>query len=293
MVDGHTLAPNVLYHYTSIEAFKNIIDSKKMRATRYDQMNDTGELQLGVQNLLEAIRGHAAGNSPAWFKDWLLPEIEDFGKDALNVYVLSFSAVADSLDQWRAYSQSGGVAIGFDSKKIQEGFLIDITSKVGELPVKNPVRPTALENHLIECQYTKANGHLDHAKLRALADSFFVENSFARGCVSQEQLVRDLICLSSSTKIYQKICSIKHGAYSSEKEWRCVNYNPDRTYYPIHLSGINRFYIEMAFDPGDYIKEVWISPHGQKDVYKRVVTHYSQMYNLQFKIYMSSIPFRI
>jgi len=47
--------PEVLYHYTSIEAFKCIIESRKIRATHYDQMNDMSELLLGVETLLEAV----------------------------------------------------------------------------------------------------------------------------------------------------------------------------------------------------------------------------------------------
>ncbi len=144
MVTRRSTVPDILYHYTSIEAFKSIIETKKMRATRYDQMNDTGELQLGVRNLLEAVNGHRGGGSPAVFEDWLVSEIQEFGRGTLDVYVLSLSAVADSLDQWRAYSRNGGVAIGFDSAKVQKGFLIDITRKAGGLRVPNPIRPDGL-----------------------------------------------------------------------------------------------------------------------------------------------------
>jgi hypothetical protein len=217
MAKGHEAVPDILYHYTSIEAFQSIIESKKMRATRYDQMNDTGELQLGVHNLREAITGHPVGDSLADvkdFKDFLISEIEDYGKDTLDVYVLSLSAAADSLDQWRAYSPNGGVAIGFDYRKVQKGFLIDITPKVGGRLVANPIRHD-FANRLMRCQYTDKDGHLDRKALVAIADSFFKENSFLAGCASPKALVRDISCLALSVKIYRTVCSIKHGAYSS------------------------------------------------------------------------------
>lgn len=71
-----------------------------------------------------------------------------------------------------------------------------------------------------------------------------------------------------------------------------MNHNPDRTDYPIQLSEKNRLYIEMAFEPKDYIKEVWISPHGQREAYEVAVTYYRQKYNLRFAIQKSKIPFR-
>ena len=34
-----------MYHYTRIEVFRSILDSRKIGATRYDQMNDESELR--------------------------------------------------------------------------------------------------------------------------------------------------------------------------------------------------------------------------------------------------------
>ncbi len=63
--------------------------------------------------------------------------------------------------------------------------------------------------------------------------------------------------------------------------------------YPVPVSGTNRLYIELAFEPKDYIKEVWISPHGERAAYEAVVTYYYQEYDLRFKIKKSKIPFRL
>lgn len=283
--------PNVLYHYTSIEAFQSIIESKKMRATRYDQMNDKRELRTGVQNLLKAIKGHEADASSADYKSFLVSEIQKFGKGGLDVYVLSLSTAGNSLDQWRAYCLSGGVAIGFDSGQVQKGFLIDNTPKVGGLSVPNPNRHDP-SNRLMPCQYTDKNGRMDAKSLAAMADSFFVGNSWSAVYASPNSMLRNLSLSSLSVKVYRTICSIKHGEFASEKEWRSVNHNPDRTIYPVHLNDKGRFYIEMAFEPKDYIKEVWISPHGGSDAYAAAVINCRKKYGLQFTVRRSKIPFR-
>ena len=167
-------SPNILYHYTSIEAFKKIIESGKIHATRYDQMNDESEIQIGVEKLLEFVRKHEVDDSFRDYKNFLISGIEAYKDDILEVYVLSLSRAADSLDQWRAYARSGGVAIGFDKKKVQEGFLCNATPKVSRQQVQKVIRHD-LKNRLMQCLYTDKNGDLD---LRSIvADRFFKQNS--------------------------------------------------------------------------------------------------------------------
>ena len=115
---------DILYHYTSIEAFRKIVESQKIRATRYDQMNDTSEVKLGIDNLLEAVKKHETDDS---FRNYLISGIEGYKEGTLEVYVLSLSGAADSLYLWDKYTSSGGVAIGFDFEKLQKGFLCDMT----------------------------------------------------------------------------------------------------------------------------------------------------------------------
>lgn len=286
MAEEYKPAPDILYHYTSTESFVKIIESQKIRATRYDQMNDASELKLGIANLLEAVKKHETDDS---FRDYLISGIEGYKEDTLEVYVLSLSGAEDSLYQWRAYAQCGGVAIGFDSAKVQKGFLCDITRRVGGRQVENAIRPDP-KNHLMRCQYTNNKGHLN---LRSIvAERFFRPDSYPALYASEQPLVQRFFCPSLSAMIYRTICSIKHGAYKSEDEWRCVNYRPNPNDYPVKISETNRLYIEMEFDPKVFIKNVWISPHGDREAYERVVSYFKRKYDLCFVIENSKIPFR-
>jgi len=280
--------PEILYHYTSIEAFVSIIESQNMRATRYDQMNDMSEVQLGLDLLLEAVEKYPVDRSYRDYKEFLISGINSYREEALEVYVLSLSAASDSLYQWIAYTPHGGVAIGFDRRKVQKGFLCDITRKVFGAKVKNPIRPDPA-NRLIRCQYTDENGNLDLQPI--IAERFFKPNSYGSMFTSQKSLVQDVFLMTLSLAVYQTICSIKHGAYASEREWRCVNLRPDPDDYPVK-SEANRFYIEMKFDPKEYIKEVWVSPHGYRKTCEMAVSYLKKKYNLAFVIKKSKIPFR-
>ena len=48
----------------------------------------------------------------------------------------------------------------------------------------------------------------------------------------------------------------------------------------------------MRLDPKEFIKEVWISPHGDKVGCESVVTYLRQESGACFKIERSTIPFR-
>ena len=135
-------------------------------------MNDTSEIRLGVESLLEAVRKHNVADPG--YKDFLISAIDDYRQNTLEVYIVSFSTFVDSLDQWRAYAKNGGVAIGFDFEKVQKGFLCDITQRVGGQHVDNPSAPD-FQNRLMPCEYTDENGHLDLQSI--VEERFFAERS--------------------------------------------------------------------------------------------------------------------
>lgn len=172
---------------------------------------------------------------------------------------------------------------------IKKGFLRDITQSVGGLAVNNPVRRDP-SNQLTPCVYTDKNGALDLGPI--VGQRFFQSNSFPAFYASEQALAGELFCSALSAMIYRTICSVKHGAYKYEREWRCVNVRPRSEDYPVKLTETNRLCIEMQFVPEAFIKEVWISPHGDTDGYERAVAHLRRECNLSFTIKKSTIPFR-
>ncbi len=288
MSDTQTI-PSPLYHYTSVQTLKSIIATRTMRATRYNQMNDRAEVDIGVALLRDAIRRHDVAAEDQDYKAFLLSGVESFQEEPLDVYVLSLSAEDDSLDQWRAYTPEGGVAVGFNSKAVQRGFLIDITSRVGGEKVDDPIRLDP-ENRLMQCRYTDKNGGLDLSDL--VADRFFKPSSYPAMFRRESPFAQQLFVSSLSVMVYRTICSLKHGAFRSEREWRCVNYRPSADKYPVKLSEDNRHYIEMTFDPSSFIEEVWISPHGDTAGIERAISYLRQQHNLSFEVRQSKIPFQ-
>jgi len=142
-----------LFHYTNVSAFENIYNTRKLWATHYLDLNDTSEFsrfRLKVQQFIfPKIRDifdrqmHLSTdfatdvNSHGGIDAVVGEEVEDvlsvvhnrtFGKEMYKeTFVISFCAHTQPdeakdglLSQWRGYSEGGGVAIVFDTSKLEK-----------------------------------------------------------------------------------------------------------------------------------------------------------------------------
>lgn len=110
---------------------------------------------------------------------------------------------------------------------------------------------------------------------------------------SMKILIAALFPVALRRSIYNLIVAIKHDVYSGEKEWRWVNIEPKPQNFIKRLDEKNRVYVKARIHPEDFIKEVWISPHGETGVIKRVVDFYKENHNLPYEIHKSEIPYRL
>lgn len=107
-----------LHHYTSLDAFLSIVNSKSLRATNVHYLNDSSESELGLKLMKqvgEEARRTAEGIDAeflAYFVEWLDGSV----LDSASVYVLCFSEAHNQLSQWRGYTEHGrGICLSIDS----------------------------------------------------------------------------------------------------------------------------------------------------------------------------------
>jgi hypothetical protein len=108
-----------IYHYTTEEGFKGIIESQELWATSIYHLNDWKEFDYGRDALIDKVTALMKSE-----------EVADAGRQLLAyfydthppLFVCSFSAAddGDDLNQWRVYSPNGGYAIGFPVAKLIE-----------------------------------------------------------------------------------------------------------------------------------------------------------------------------
>lgn len=255
----------VLWHYTSLESFRNIVKNGTIRATHYQQLNDQSELKKACDELHERLDECSKKHK----NDKRITHITEQSKGLLKavkdwqcfIFSLSNSSPENSLSQWRAYTpQDGGVAIGF-SRDCLENKLCGTTAEHGQIK-------------LHQCLYEPL-GDLDEKKL---IDGYGFTD-----------------IISSVRFLFEQICAIKHKAYEDEAEWRLVFFNVPPGNRPFQLNERDRKFVEFQFDPLDFIKEIWISPHGNQRRIKSVIEFLIQEKRLSIEpheICESNIPFR-
>lgn len=102
----------LIWHYTRIEALKGIINTKIMRATHFNELNDSGEILYGIKKFKELYKDYLNDK-----KINTLNRYSRVVEDSARVFfIISFSRSIDSLYQWIAYTDTkkGGCAIGFE-----------------------------------------------------------------------------------------------------------------------------------------------------------------------------------
>jgi hypothetical protein len=106
-----------LYHYTSVETFQKIYETKTLHATNVGYMNDGSEIRVGLKVLQQVIEDQY-GKETGRTKDLLesLGQLIWAREQAPSpIYMLCFSEHRNMLGQWRGYTPLGrGVCIGFN-----------------------------------------------------------------------------------------------------------------------------------------------------------------------------------
>jgi len=106
-----TAAP--IFHYTSLEGFKGIIESQDFWLTESSFLNDSTEIHHGLELAREVFTEFAENNNGPISE--LLDGFSTLDKKLRpRTNIACFSSARDNLSQWRAYSGSGiGVSLGF------------------------------------------------------------------------------------------------------------------------------------------------------------------------------------
>lgn len=103
----------ILYHYTSLEAFRLIIETGTIRATESKYLNDASELAYGLDKIRESSKSDEISDLIESQFANLNPRFYQY------TYIFSLSTEGDLLSQWRAYCPGGGVSIGFSKTALE------------------------------------------------------------------------------------------------------------------------------------------------------------------------------
>ena len=107
--------PSLIYHYTTLEGFVGIVQSRSMWLSDYSFLNDKHELMHGTEIIREVIAEMLEARPNSRIADLLHYWDQEIAEPNHRVCIASFSAENDSLSQWRAY---GTIAIGINPRHL-------------------------------------------------------------------------------------------------------------------------------------------------------------------------------
>ena len=104
-----------LYHYTTLEGFMGIVESRSLWLTDFGYLNDLNEIEHGKKLILKALNIKFEKNPSEKIKKLILKLKNKLKENTGRICIASLSSESDSLSQWRAY---GTIAIGIKKNSL-------------------------------------------------------------------------------------------------------------------------------------------------------------------------------
>ena len=188
-------ASPLLYPYTGGKALMSILDHGELWATHIQFLNDAKEflhvIDIAEEGLEEMRRASSFDNQQDLLErlQYELSKLKVMNQSGvIDVFVASFSSVADDLSQWRGYCSKGnGYCVGFDRPAIEK--LIQTKDNLS----------------LCRCIYKREE---QHAALKGLV---------AEVSQHDESSIESFI-----EKFVELVSRLKNDKFMNEGEWRLV-----------------------------------------------------------------------
>lgn len=254
--DYSFLQPSTLYHYCSPETFLIICQTKRLRYSDLNGMNDFLERRWGLDMFSRTAASFVTHMGELFIKT-MVEAVEAYGAIVCPLAVC-FSKDGDVLSQWRAYSQDGsGYAIGFDAKKI-----VRMPARTVNVEYDGEVQLNEIRQHIQSLfdEFGHADIENEHKDAFRTACSHFASDlaAYKNPAFKEENEVRQLHVISHSL----------HGGHIKLEDFGGFAFDKPHVIQPISFSmkrGIPVPYLDIDFSDGgalNPISEVIIGPRN-------------------------------
>ncbi len=209
-----------LYHYTTLDGFRGIIDNRGFWFGHATSFNDPNELLYGRDLIQDVLNEYIKLENREPLRQCLeaiLQNVSVFGTHLYHVFVACFCESPNLLSQWRAYAdRGGGYCIGVSVWR-------DIHFLGREL--ERGIKPYVVLRKVI---YNK----LDQIKLiRAYLDSVIpVASTILMGMRTDKLFLAaqaHIIAMDTSNVLLDYMLCFKDCAFADEQEWRLIRCTRD------------------------------------------------------------------
>jgi hypothetical protein len=215
----------VLYHYTTTEGMKGIIDTRSLWNSDVNYLNDPLELKYGRGIIFNILDSYSKKENDEGIKR-LLNRLKDITgiQNLYNTYITCFSKYNNLLSQWERYAAKGyGYNLGFhfssDSfSRSKTWYNIEELSEHDFLPCLRKVTYQIDEQYEIVEKFI--NTIIDGSK-RYLNGGNYIDKAWDA-----------IASIKAADILLELMYSFKSPSFSEEYEWRLV-YMIDKKYKPL------------------------------------------------------------
>lgn len=204
----------VLHHYTDAFGVQGIISSNSLWATATQFSNDLSEIEYAVSvasEVIDEVWGSKKKMTP-WEKVLAQHLVQLFNTPLHRFgqpFIVSFCEDGDLLSQWRGYGGASGFSLAFSPLSQQDEV---------KLLSKNGFR-TMVKRVVYDPDKQRARLRFLLRNLLKLVNGFSFPISSPQGAAAHVELSLVLIL-----EMTDWACTVKHSAFSEEKEWRIITY---------------------------------------------------------------------
>lgn len=273
--------PEILYHYTSLASFVEIVRSGSLYATDILYLNDLLEYRHARQLIAKRVEERLSDPAEQCEKaalHWYFKLLTN--TETEPVYVASFSEKADDISQWRGYVPAGrGVCLGFDSTVLREAAHF----------VQSPATPAKRFGALGKVIYVSdGEGPSFDSFITAACQYLDIINGEVVRAVAGEGLV------NHGTPFY------KHLSFKDEAEWRVILWTRPGYESPLEIdfrAGVSTLVpftrLHFARVAVPFLKEVIVGPTPNMGLSVAAIEGFLQSKGLQAaSVIASRVPYR-
>ena len=257
--------PGVIWHYTSVDVLEHFLCGE-IAFAHYRFMNDDLELSYGRQLLRDIFDGLKDDGLKKFVEGEVVDEL------VADLYLFCLSRDGDNLYQWRSYTPHGGIAVGFDRRKLYSAMHSVLTGKAWASIIGK------INGMLLTCRYNDDFARRVVVRLNRTAKSH--NGSCCDGCKGFGVFVE---------KFMKVLLSQKHPSFRDEQEERFLLMGFPREKAEI-IKSKPRILVKDSSIP-NAISCVRMSPHGDNERDRLLVEIMRDKYGLKFSIEQSNSSF--
>ncbi len=224
-----------LYHYTTLEGLKGILNSRSIWFTHVSALNDPLELKYGETIILKILNDFIKTEKNDTIKhilDDISIYIKSFNSNNYQTYVACFCESENLLSQWRAYGfRGGGFNLGLRFKTDTKFYHSKVDKEESHIILRKII-------YDIEEQYKLVSDYLSIiVKSATVALNEFTKNN------SIPLAWSSIAAIESVNLLIDLMLTFKNPAFKEEAEWRLIkgrqtNIKPEHLEFRESIDGL-------------------------------------------------------